>query len=186
MSPAIRPPTHDAIIEAAFVEFNAHPTASLADIAEKAGVGRATLHRHFKGRNDLIRAMAIQALEETETAADAAAAGARSYKDALRKILTAMISLGDRHWFLAQEHLHEFQDVQATLDRQDDELRTLIEAVKKEDVFHRSCPTEWIVQTFDHLIHAAWEMVRNDHATPTQAGALAWVTLCKGLKQAKL
>lgn len=186
MSQPVRQSTYDAIIEAAYAVFNAHPTASLADIAEKAGVGRATLHRQFKGREDLIRAMAVQALKEMEAAANVAAANARSHKEALGKILKAMIALGDRHWFLGQEHLRQFEDVRRILDQQDDELRSLIEAAKDEGAFHGSCPTEWIVQTFDHLIHAGWEMVRNGHATPNQASSLAWVTLCKGLKQAKL
>ena len=186
MSRTLRPSTYDAIIEAAFTELNARPTASLADIAVAAGVGRATLHRHFTGRSDLIRALAMQALKETETAADTAAADARSYKDALQKILSAMIVLGDRHWFLAQEPIRQFEEVRIILDRQDDEFRQLLEAAKREGVFHRSCPTEWAAQTYDHLIHAAWEMVRDGHTTTKQASALAWVTLRKGLKHAKL
>lgn len=182
----IRPSTRDAIIESAFARLNADPRASLAEIAETAGVGRATLHRLFTGRDDLIRALASQALKETEAAADTAAQGARSHKDALRKILVAMISLGDRHWFIAQERTHHFQDVQSALDRQNAEFRALIEEAKAEGLIHKSCPTEWVMQTFDHLIHAAWEMVRDGHLTETQASALAWTTFSNGLKQAKL
>ncbi|MEO0677815.1 MAG: helix-turn-helix domain-containing protein [Pseudomonadota bacterium] len=57
----VRPKTRDAIIEAAFAVFSKHPNASLGDVAQHAGVGRATLHRHFPGRAELIRALSIVA-----------------------------------------------------------------------------------------------------------------------------
>lgn len=46
----------DAILEAAREELIADPRAGLARIAERAGVHRATLHRHFASREDLISA----------------------------------------------------------------------------------------------------------------------------------
>jgi len=182
----VRPTAFDAILEAAFAVLNAEPKASLADIAAAAGVGRATLHRHFGGREDLIRALAQQAQRETEQAANKASEHALSYSAALRQILKAMIVLGDRHWFLAHESMTGFPEVRAEYDRQRDELVDAIEEARKEGLFHSACPVEWIVQTYDHLIHAGWEMVRAGHATHAQAADLAWLTLKSGLKQAKL
>jgi len=46
----IRPQARDAIIEAAFQVFGRDPTASLADIAERAGVGRADRRRQARIR----------------------------------------------------------------------------------------------------------------------------------------
>lgn len=183
---SIRPSAYAALIEAAFKRLNAEPTASLADIAAAAGVSRATLHRHFKGREDLVRALARQAQGETEQAADKASENASSYSDALRRILKAMILLGDRHWFLAQESMTEFPEIRAEYDRQQNEFIEAIEEARKEGLFNSSCPVEWIVQVYDHLIHAGWEMVRAGHVTHTQAADLAWLTLKSGLKKAKL
>lgn len=182
----IRPSANDALIEAAFTLLNAEPTASLADIAAAAGVSRATLHRHFKGRADLVRALARKAQSETERAADLASEGAPSYSVALRKILKAMILLGDRHWFLARESMAEFPEIRAEYDRQQNEFIEAIEEARNEGLFHPSCPVEWIVQTYDHLIHAGWEMVRAGHVTHAQAADLAWRTLTNGLKKASL
>jgi hypothetical protein len=64
-------------------------------------------------------------------------------------------------------------------------MTTLIEKAKQEGLFHPDCPTTWIVQSYDHMIHAGWEYVRDGHATPKQAGAMAWTTLCQGLKRTK-
>lgn len=186
MKANIRLTAYDALIEAAFTVLNVEPTASLADIAAAAGVSRATLHRHFRGRDDLIRVLAIQAQAETERAADEASATASSYSDALRKILKAMILLGDRHWFLAQESMQAFPEIRAENDRQKNDFVEAVERAREEGLFHSSCPVEWIVQTYDHLIHAGWELVRTGHATHTQAANLAWTTLKSGLKKAKI
>ena len=88
--------TKDAIIEAAFDLLSRNSGASLGDIASAAGVGRATLHRHFASRDDLIKSLAMLAMEEMDEAAEAACDGASSYSDALVRMLAVLIPLGDR------------------------------------------------------------------------------------------
>ena len=51
---AIRPATLDAIVEAAVVALGENRSASMSEIAIRAGIGRATLHRHFSTRDGLI------------------------------------------------------------------------------------------------------------------------------------
>jgi hypothetical protein len=105
---------------------------------------------------------------------------------ALRNILQATIVLGDRHWFLAREMPGDLPELRAELDRQKHEFADVIKGAKREYLFHRSCPEEWIAHICDHLIHAAWEMVRDGHATQCQAADLAWTTLTKCLEHTKL
>ncbi|MEM9627383.1 MAG: TetR/AcrR family transcriptional regulator [Pseudomonadota bacterium] len=177
----IRPNTRDAIIEAAFQTFSGDPGASLADVAERAGVGRATLHRHFKGRDDLMVALAHAAISELDEAVDAATADAESYSEALRISLAAIIPLADRQWFLAHEPVDHNPEIKAAYQRQLGELAEAIDAAKAEGSFSRDIPTGWIVQAFDHLTYAAWESVRAGESTASQAASLAWRTLTTGL-----
>ncbi len=178
----IRPTTLEAIIEAAFACLNADPTTTLAEIAQSAGVGRATLHRHFKGRADLVQALADRALAETAQAAERAAA-ATSYTQALRRIMRAMIELGDRHWFLAQETTARSDRSAEEHARQRGEFLDLMLSAAKEGAFDQALPQAWVEQVYDHLIHAAWEMVRGKEATVNQAAELAWTTFVGGLRQ---
>ena len=178
----IRPTTRQAIIEAAFEQLNQNPKASLADIAQLAGVGRATLHRQFKGREELIHTMALQALEETEQAANSASHNSRSYTEAFEHIFQAMIPLGARHWFLAAESLSQHADIQQLLKQQDQDMDQLIDQVKKEGLLSVQFPNQWIIQTFDHLIHAAWTLIKEQQATTKQATEWAWQTLLGGLQ----
>ncbi len=180
----IRPQSRDAIIEAAFQVFGADPRASLADIAERAGVGRATLHRHFKGRDDLMAALAHTAMAELEAAVAEATRDATSYSEALRLSMQAIVPLADRQWFLAAEAVEDAEHRREVSDgytRQKRELADAVDAAKAEGLFGHDVPTAWIAEAFDNLLYAAWQLVRSGEATPTQAAALAWRTLTTGL-----
>ena len=178
----IRPNTRDAILEAAFQVLNRQPSASLEDIAKVAGVGRATLHRHFSSRDDLMATLMQTANNELNHAVEAAVANALSYTQALRLALDAMIPLADRQWFLLHQNVEESAELAASWENDMDELRTSIEAAKREGSFDPAVPTPWILETYLSLIYSAWTMVRDGECTPKQAGELAWRTLQQGLK----
>ena len=178
----IRPETRDAIVEAAFLVFNERPTASLGDVAARAGVGRATLHRHFPGRAELMRALALTAMEELDRAVDAATADADNYEDGFRLALHAMVPLAARQWFLAQEGGEADPEIAAAYKASRDELRRDVEAAIAEGVFAADIPAAWAVAAYENLTYAAWTLVRDGEATPKQAADLAWRTMARGLK----
>jgi AcrR family transcriptional regulator len=65
--PLIRAQVSSAIIDAAASIFAEHgDTASMADVASAAGVGRATLYRYFGCREELLRAIAVAAIADLE------------------------------------------------------------------------------------------------------------------------
>ncbi len=177
----IRPGTREAIIEAAFQTFSRHPAATLADVAAHAGVGRATLHRHFSSRNALMVELARQAQRELDEAVDEATKTAISHTEGLRLALKAIIPLADRQWFLATEPVDHDPEIAKAYKTGLEELAVEIEAAKSEGTFDASLPTEWIVQAYENLIYAAWTMIRDEKATPAQAVDLAWRTLTRGL-----
>ena len=168
-----------ALLEAGFAVLSRNPGASLAEVAEAANVGRATLHRHFASRADLVSALTLHAMRELDMAVTTAAADARSYGDALRLVMGAVIPLAHRHMFLTHEEVHD-PDLMDNLERQSRELRTLIDAAKEEGTLRPDQPTEWIAQAYDHLIYAAWMMIQGEEATPRQAVDLAWTQFSRG------
>ncbi len=178
---SIRPSSRGAIIQAAFQLYNENPVASLADIAERAGVGRATLHRHFKSRDDLMITLAKTAINELDAAVEKAVANAQSYTQALRLTMEAVMPLADRQWFLYREAIEDHPEIHVEFHRQAKELAEAIDQAKQEGSFDANVPTAWIVKAFDNLIFAAWELVRGGEATPKQAAALAWRSLTTGL-----
>ncbi|MEM9551607.1 MAG: helix-turn-helix domain-containing protein [Pseudomonadota bacterium] len=176
----IRPETETAILRAAFAVFSQNAGASLADVARVAGVGRATLHRHFAGRAELMVALAKEANREIETAVDAAVADAATYTEGLRLALSAMIPLAERYMFLASEPVEQDPELAALYARDLDSLVEDIDAAKAEGTFDPHIPSIWIAKTYDNLVYAGWSMVRDQDATPGQAADFAWRVLTCG------
>lgn len=185
MKNSLRLSSRDAIIEAAFEVFSKNPGASLSDVAERAGVGRATLHRQFASRDDLMRALYKIASKEMDEAVEIACADAKSHSEVARLALQALIPLGDRHGFLALEAFSDDPEIQAVYAHEQRETADMVDAAKREGLFDRAVPTSWIVQAFDHLMYAGWESVQAGETTKDQAASLAWRTLIHGLGRQK-
>ena len=180
MSNTYRLSARDALFEAGFEVLSRDATATLAQIAERAGVGRATLHRHFAGRDEFVRALALRAIAEMDDAAEKACEPATSHLDALRLSLKALAPLGARHGFLLRISLDHEPEIEAEYQRQLKETRELVDAAKREGGFRADIPNAWIVHAYDNLLFAAWESIRAGDATPAQAAELAWRTLIDG------
>lgn len=178
---AIKPTTKDAIIKAAFLTFNENPGAALSEVADRAGVGRATLHRHFSARDDLMATLAQTAMDELDAAIDLATVNAQSHTEGLQLSLAAVVPLASRQWFLSHEDFSKTPDLLVRHRESVAELHAEIEAARAEGSFDPDLPTEWIAEVYENLIYTAWTMVREEHATPRQAGIMAWNTFLKGV-----
>ncbi|KQT92085.1 hypothetical protein ASG49_08945 [Marmoricola sp. Leaf446] len=87
--------TREEILGAAQRRLNLDPTSSMADIAAAAGIGRATLHRHFSGREDLLVEIGTRSLDRWEQRLDAARVGdVCTSEDAARLRETLVTLLG--------------------------------------------------------------------------------------------
>ena len=173
--------TPDAIAEAGFRVLSKNPGANVAEIAEEAGVTRATLHRYFPSRSNLVEALATRAISEMEEAVNEACKNVTTAGEGLRMSMSALIPLGDRHGFLAHEQFEHDEAIEAEFSRIQAETAEWIEAAKREGVFDSHVPTEWINRAYDYLLYSAWDSVRLEEATPSQAVQLAWRTLTTGL-----
>ena len=171
--------SYDALLEAGFLLFGKDKSASLADVAAAAGVGRAALHRHFTGRDALMLALAKRALEELETASNAATENAPSYTDGLRLAMQAILPLAHRHMFLASERFDD-PELAAWQAAQDRETHEAIDAAKAEGGLEPTLPTTWLATIYDNLIYAGWELIEAGEATPKQAANFAWRMFTQG------
>lgn len=171
-----------SILNAAFDLFSQNPGASLAEVAAHAGVGRATLHRHFAGRADLVAEMALVASQELNAAVDEATRDCETYTEGLRVAFRAMLPLAQRYMFLATEPVDQDPRVAAAYAAETAELLNDVEQAKAEGTFDPSIPSIWIAQAYENLLYAAWTMIATQEATPNQAADLAWRTLTQGMK----
>ena len=75
----------------------------MADVAAAAGLARATLYRHFPTRDDLVAAIRAQAYDEAGAAIAACRLDEGPASDALRRLIEALVAVGDRYRFLQNE-----------------------------------------------------------------------------------
>lgn len=177
---ALRPPMREAILDAAIDVLGRNPGASLSEVAERAGVGRASLHRHFPSRDNLVAAVIRRCMDETDAATAAAIRDAGSARETLSRMLEAVIPLGDRYNFLA------------SLSSLDAELRTrneanlewlaeLIDSLKEEGVIAPEVPRAWAAANIDAQIWIAWTEVAAGRLAAAHAADLVLHTLLEGL-----
>lgn len=182
MSNPIKPSAREALLEAAVQVLGRNPGASLSEIATRAGVGRATLHRYFSTRDKLVRELALEALRRTDEATTGIEAQATTAKEALQMVLEAVLPLGDRYHFLASESVAITDpEILKESKRQLAELAELAEALKAEGEVAPDIPTAWAVVAIDSLIYAAWSAVEDGQVARREAADLLLRTVLRGL-----
>ena len=171
-----------AIMEAAISALNANAGATMSEIAARAGVGRATLHRHFRTRNDLVLAIGAQCVEEMKAAVLAVDAVNVPPAERLRAMFEAVIPLGDRHNFLG----FESADDEVTRSGYQAQLRwaaALVEDLKAAGDIAPDVPSRWVVGQIDQLVWSAWNAVADGFLDVPEASDLALRTLMDGLQR---
>ncbi|QIP86040.1 TetR/AcrR family transcriptional regulator [Streptomyces sp. Tu 2975] len=113
-----------------FVEFG--PDVPLDEIARRAGIGNATLYRHFPDRAVLIREVVLLVLSRTTEQADAAAAEEADPFAALRRFVhvAADERIGALCPMLSGAFDTDHPDLHAGRERLDTAVRGLVEAAQ--------------------------------------------------------
>src|SRR5690348_14875162 len=88
-----------ALLDVAVEVLVADPAASLAEVADAAGIGRTTLHKHYATREDLLRAVGHRAIDRWEQVM-AAADRAEDGDGGLSALAEAMVPIGPHLAFL--------------------------------------------------------------------------------------
>jgi AcrR family transcriptional regulator len=99
------------------------PSIGMGEIAADSGIGRATVYRHFATREELIEAIADRAIDETEHAIVASSLDEGTATGALRRLIAALLDIGDRYRFLLAQNA-----TQADAEKKSKELEERITA----------------------------------------------------------
>lgn len=132
-------------------------TATMDEVAKAAGISRATLHRHFAGRDALIRALEDLGLREFEAALDEARLGEGDALGALRRLVAAAEPSAGLIAFLVTEN-ELFEDGQNEgWNRLDARICALFRRGQESGEFRIDLSTVWLTEAFYGLLgSAAW------------------------------
>ncbi|MFI6814902.1 TetR/AcrR family transcriptional regulator [Nonomuraea sp. NPDC050328] len=181
----------EQIITAAIRHLNGSPAASMGQIAQAAGISRATLHRHFATREDLIialgwrahaaweRAQAEAGLEEALGATDRA-----TLEQALHRLITQHIEVAEEHGFALTEHLMEVDDglVRRAHELEEREV-VLIEACQRAGVLRSDMSARWISNVFFGLLVTVRESLRRGDVARRDVPRLLLETFLRGIHE---
>jgi AcrR family transcriptional regulator len=143
---------HDAAIEA----LASDPEASMAEIARRAGVVRATIYVHFPTREDLIAAITERAIADVTEVIAATGPERGDATDALERVIAAawrtlarfhaLVAINTR---LPAHELHALHAPVLAL------LEPLIERGQRDGSFRSDVPAGWHLSMILALVHAA-------------------------------
>ncbi|RVX42793.1 TetR family transcriptional regulator [Nonomuraea polychroma] len=158
----------EQIMTAAIQHLNKDPSASMAQLADAAGISRATLHRQFSSREELMLALARRGHDQWEQAQLAAgldAATASGDRDALEKalndLLTGLIEVADEYGFGLTDYA---LTVNPELSRRAEELEAreiaFYTAAQRAGVLSAELPVRWISDVVYGLLVAVRDGLR--------------------------
>lgn len=174
--------TRQSVLDAAAVVLAESPGASMGAVATAAGIGRATLYRHFLSREALIKELSLEAIRACDAACEPVFRKPKEARRALREMLAALVSVGDRfHFLTAESGSTTDPEVVAETDRQAAEMVAFVEHAKEEGLFDAGLPTRWIADTISSVVWTAWAAVADGSLTPAAAADLAFRTVISGL-----
>lgn len=157
---AVRQRTRRDILRAAIQVWARDFTASLGDIAERAGVSRSTLHRYYPERQQLLEAAAGEAMTALERAAVTCTARATTPREELQGLLESVVVEGDAVIFLFSDS-SRFASLPGWGDQPDPDpqMVALVERAQAEGSVRPDMTPKWVIDTFYSLGYVAAEEV---------------------------
>lgn len=159
---AARSRTRRAILSAAATVLAHDRDATLPAIAEAAAVGRTTLHRYFPDREALVAATVADSVQAIDQAVVDAALDDGTPREAMRRLVAALVAVGDRLIFLfGDPRLLVAHGLDGTASPAADPVFALIERGQAEGIFDAGVGADWIRHSLWALVYTGWEAVDN-------------------------
>jgi TetR/AcrR family transcriptional regulator, mexCD-oprJ operon repressor len=165
-------------MEAAVDALASDPEVSIAEIARRAGVVRATVYMHFPSRESLIEAVTERAIAEATAAIEAAEPERGDATEALRRVLaTAWHTLGRYHGLVAINTQLPHADLRSKHHAVLASLEPLIKRGQRNGTFRTDVPATWHLSMVLALIHAASAELRSGRVREESAESALQATI---------
>jgi AcrR family transcriptional regulator len=144
----------EAVIDAALELLARNPTASMKTIAERSGVGRTTVYRHFPTRVELVRALFERVVSEAKAVTSAVMDKSLPAPVVLRDLGPALIGIGVRFQYLqGVRAMGDEVITESTLDPEDPVRLYFIEAMTRGEL-KPELPLQWMLTTMSAITSA--------------------------------
>lgn len=151
----------DHVLRSAAALLTRKSTATMDEVAKAAGISRATLHRHFAGRDALVRALEALCIAECEGALERARPDEGSASDAVRRLVREIEPAAGLLAFLYNEsQLFEGGAQHEGWTRLDVRMAELFRRGQRDGEFRIDLSPVWLTEALYGLIaSAAWAVL---------------------------
>lgn len=148
----------DHVLRSAAALLTRKSTATMEEVAKAAGISRATLHRHFAGRDALVRALEGLGIAECEAALDAARLDEGPAEEALRRLVTeAEPAAGLLAFLYSENQLFEGEEQNEGWARIDARIAALFRRGQSSGEFRIDLTPAWLTDALYGLMASgAW------------------------------
>lgn len=162
---------------------NARPGATMAEVAAVAGISRATLHRRFPSRADLLSELAQEAVSTAGAALRAAKPTQGNAGVALDRVVHALVPIGATFAFVLREGawLDDVPAVARQLTEIEGTLAKLVAKGRSDGSLRLDLPASYQVRLILAAITTAWEAQAAGEVGAKEAPALAASVLRNGI-----
>lgn len=156
--PCLMAVNRDHVLRSAAALLTRKSTATMDEVARAAGISRATLHRHFAGRDALVRALESLGIAECEAALDTARLDEGPAGEAVRRLVRAIEPAAGLLAFLYTENqLFEGEEQNAGWTRIDDRVAALFRRGQAAGEFRIDLTPAWLTEAlYGLLASGAW------------------------------
>ncbi|MEU1178356.1 helix-turn-helix domain-containing protein [Streptomyces sp. NPDC005820] len=157
----------DHVLRSAAALLTRKATATMDEVAKAAGISRATLHRHFAGRDALVRALEALGIEECETALTAARLDEGPASDAVERLVREIEPAAGLLAFLYTENqLFEGEEQNQGWTRIDDRISALFRRGQLAGEFRIDLTPAWLTEALYGLLASGAWLVQSGKGAP--------------------
>lgn len=174
------------ILDAAAQVLAASPSAGMARIADVAGLGRATLYRHFPTREALLEGLRAEALDAAGaviarcvTPVLDRAPGAPSPATALERVTEELVAVGDRYRLILREEEPWREEARRRFELP---LTRLVERAQAAGELDDGVPASWVVLAFGGLLGRALDQLAEGRLDADEARRIVVRGLLDGFR----
>jgi len=174
--------TRWAVLDAAAELLSKDARASLTEVATAAGVGRTTVHRYFATRDDLLHALADEALDSVASAIATARPAADDAAVALQRVVRELVELGPYLRFLNADPV--IYDSPTLIRRWYEVFEPVAAAVRRgQDAgqLRADLPVDWVVDLLGGAVITAWDSVHEGRLAARHAPQVVADSLLGGI-----
>ena len=172
--------TRAGILDAAARVLGRRPDAAMADIADEAGIGRATLYRHFPTRESLLRGVGDAGTAELADAFAAANLDELPVDRAIARITSVFLRTGAKYAAVLSQ-VDEFRDPVAK-ERTIRPVRDVITRGVRDGVLRGDLPGDSLFDMYSALVERALWLTVSEALTPESAAETVGTVFLDGAR----